>query len=440
MPTQLKVVMFTDQVRSTPNTANRTKSEIKRVSDEQDKLTAEAIQINKGKIIKDTGDGSFIEFPSCSDAVKCGFNLQRKVKIRNDAQTNDHLKFELHIGIELGDVIVLPSGDLRGNAANIAARVCSICPPGEVYFTEKIMNELQQREFQIAEVENPPLKGIDKEVKIYRLENLLCEVSVSHNPFTWRSGITEAEDFFNRDKEKHTIRTFLQGRQSCQIVGSRRIGKTSLLLQIKHIASELDGNTVVANIDLQNPHCFTLSEWLLCVGQAFGWKTKPNNLVKFGDCIEAMLSKGQHPILCLDEFEEFKLRRNEFTHDFFSTLRSYGQRGMSIITTSQKPLSELTEPGDPSSPFYNTFPIVRLSVFSSEDAKDFVNLKRPSVEPFTSDEKNEILKFANGHPLALNVACFHVLESKGSNGSLIDAMQRTEDDMKGHLPGWRRDH
>lgn len=146
--------------------------------------------------------------------------------------------------------------------------------------------------------------------------------------------------------------------------------------------------------------------------------------------------KEQHPILCLDEFEEFKLRRNEFTHDFFSALRSYGQRGMSIITTSQKPLSELTEQGDSSSPFYNTFPITKLGVFSNEDAKDFVNLKRPGIEPFTPKERSEILKLANRHPLALNVACFHVLESKRSNESLIVAMQRAEDDMHAHLPGW----
>jgi len=292
MSTQLKVVMFTDQVKSTPNTAKRTQAEIKRISDEQKKLTQEVIKMYNGNIIKYTGDGHSIEFLSCSDSVKCGFTLQQKVKIRNDAQTNDHLKFELHIGIELGDVIVLSNGDLRGNAANIAARVYSVCPPGEVYFTEKVMNELHQREFQIAEVESPPLKGIEKEIKIYRLEGLSYEIS-PHNPFTWRTGITRAEDFFNRDREKHTIRTFLQGRQSCQIVGSRRIGKTSLLLQIKHIASELDGNAVVANIDLQNPHCFTLSEWLLCVGQVFGWKTKPINLVEFGDCIETMLSKAR---------------------------------------------------------------------------------------------------------------------------------------------------
>ena len=85
MPTALKVVMFTDQVKSTLHTARRTSAEIAQV---------------------------------------------------NRAQTDDRLQFELHIGIDFGEVLVLQNGDLRGNAANRAARVCAECPPAEVYFTE----------------------------------------------------------------------------------------------------------------------------------------------------------------------------------------------------------------------------------------------------------------------------------------------------------------
>ena len=110
---------------------------------------------------------------------------------------------------------------------------------------------------------------------------------------------------------------------------------------------------------------------------------------------------------------------------------------MSIITASQKRLSELTDPGEPTSPFYNTFPIVTLAHFSNEDAKDFVTLHRPGVPPFTPEERRAILDFAKGYPLAFQVACFHVLTSEENGVSLMAAVRRAEDDMRGHLPtGW----
>jgi AAA+ ATPase superfamily predicted ATPase len=257
----------------------------------------------------------------------------------------------------------------------------------------------------------------------------------SPNPFTWRTGITRGEDFLDRDREQRTICTLLQGRQHCQIVGPRRIGKTSLLLQIQRAAPQWDGDAVVALVDLQDPHCFTLSGWLECVGRQLEWDTTPTSLMDFADCVESMLSEGRHPVLCLDEFEELTSRRNEFPRDFFLTMRFCSQKGMSVITASRKPLNELTEHGDPTSPFYNIFPLVRLEPFSSQDAEDFVTTPRPGVPPFTSDESEEILKFAQGHPLALQVACFYVLESKQSGENLTHAMERAKEEMKSYLSG-----
>ena len=257
MPIELKVLMFTDQVESTLRMAQRTPAEIKRISDEQDELTAEVVQQCHGTILNDTGDGAFIEFPSCSDAVRCGFILQQRVKERNEAQADDRLRFELHIGIDFGDVIILPDGKLRGNAANCAARVCSKCPPGEVCFTRGVMERLNPREAQVAEVETSELRGVGQ-VTIYRLVEWLGETETPSNPF-WHSGITEAKDFFGRDREQRTLRDHLHGRQNCQIVGSRRIGKTSLLRQIERVASDWDRNAVVAYLDMQEARCSTLS-------------------------------------------------------------------------------------------------------------------------------------------------------------------------------------
>ena len=178
MSTELKVVMFTDQVKSTPHTALRTPAEIKQVAHEQNELTAEVVRPCHGTMLKDTGDGAFIEFASCADAVRCGSILQQRVKARNEAQINERLTFELHIGIDFGELVVLPNGDLRGDAANQAARVCSECPPGEVYFTEKVRKELHPREAKVARGGPLQLKGVKGKVNLNFLI-LLFDIAVA---------------------------------------------------------------------------------------------------------------------------------------------------------------------------------------------------------------------------------------------------------------------
>ena len=59
------------------------------------------------------------------------------------------------------------------------------------------------------------------------------------------------------------------------------------------------------------------------------------------------------------------------------------------------------------------------------------------VPRFTADERAAILDFAKNHPLALQVACFNVLEAKEDGTTLLAALQRSADDMRAHLPdGW----
>ncbi|HEX8147388.1 MAG TPA: AAA family ATPase [Pyrinomonadaceae bacterium] len=439
MSTELKVVMFTDQVSSTLNMTKRTPAEIKRVARAQDDLTADAVKRCRGTILKDTGDGHFIEFPSCTDAVRCGFLLQRRVAERNGAQADERLRFDLHVGIDFGEAVVLPDGDLRANTANLAARVCNACPAGEVYFTEKVARELNPREAVVerVKVDADKLKGVKGRVNIYRLTEWLSAFEAAPNPFIWRAGITNAEDFFDRDAEQRTLRAYLHGRQNCQIVGPRRIGKTSLLLHVERRAAEWEQSASVAYLDLQDPRCYTLDGWLALAARQFGWAPAPAALADFADRAEQTLKDGRRPVLCLDEFEHLTRHRDEFTQDFFMTLRSCGQRGLSIITASQRPLHDLTDTSDPTSPFYNTFPLLRLGPFTPGDAHDFLNLHRPGTPPFTPDEQEEIMRFAKHHPLALQVACFNLLEAREDGTTLPAALQRSADDMKAHLPqGW----
>lgn len=265
-------------------------------------------------------------------------------------------------------------------------------------------------------------------------EELAARSQAVANPFFWRGGITSADCFFNRDAEQGTLRAYLRGRQNCQVVGPRRIGKTSLLRQVERVARGWEKTAVVAYLDMQDPRCHTLAGWLRLAARQWGWvDPAPSNLAEFAEQLDGMRSAGHFAVLCLDEFEELTARRGEFTRDFLLTLRSCAQGGMSIVTATQSPLSALTDAHDPTSPFYNTFPILRLGPFAEKDATDFVVVRRPGLPSFTPEEKAAILAFTKGLPLALQVACFHVVEAKQYGESLPVAMKKAEDDMQAHL-------
>ena len=256
------------------------------------------------------------------------------------------------------------------------------------------------------------------------------------NPFTWRGGITRAEAFFDREDEQRRLRAYLLNHQSCQIFGPRRMGKTSLHRQVQRKVREWHSGAVAAYLDLQDPRCHTLTGWLERAGHEFGWSPPPTSLADFAERVEDMIMEGRHPVLCLEEFEALAIRSDEFGRDFLAALRACAQAGLSVITSSGIPLSRLTDPGDPTSPFYNTLAPLELGPFSAADAGDFVTLARPGVSPFTPEEREAILTFARGHPLALQVACSQMLEARRSRARPPAAIEAAAAEMMAYLPFW----
>src|SRR5882757_5411297 len=60
------------------------------------------IKEHRGRIVKNTGDGMLVEFPSVVDAVRCAVEVQREIAERN-ADVPVEWRIEFRIGINLGD-------------------------------------------------------------------------------------------------------------------------------------------------------------------------------------------------------------------------------------------------------------------------------------------------------------------------------------------------
>jgi hypothetical protein len=135
-------------------------------------------------------------------------------------------------------------------------------------------------------------------------------------------------------------------------------------------------------------------------------------------------------VLCLDEFSEMARRRQAFPREVYLTLRACGQRGMSILTSSTHRLSQLTDPDDDTSPFFNTFPVLPLRPFSRAEAAAFVERAWAGVPEFTQTERERILEFADGAPDALQAACYHVLEAREFGEDIGAALARAREDCR----------
>src|SRR5215468_4580881 len=74
-----------------------------------------------GRIVKTTGDGLLIEFPSVVDAVRCAVDVQRGMAARNAGLADDD-QIHFRVGINVGDIII-DEGDIFGDGVNVAARL-----------------------------------------------------------------------------------------------------------------------------------------------------------------------------------------------------------------------------------------------------------------------------------------------------------------------------
>src|SRR6476620_9914688 len=83
-----------------------------------------------GRLVKSTGDGVLLEFPSVGDAVECAVAVQALMAQRNEGVPIDR-RMLFRIGINLGDILI-EGDDILGDGVNVAARLEGIAEPGSI--------------------------------------------------------------------------------------------------------------------------------------------------------------------------------------------------------------------------------------------------------------------------------------------------------------------
>ena len=126
------------------------------------------IATHQGRLVKLTGDGILVEFPSVVNAVACAAEVQRAMRDRNAAVPRGR-RIEFRIGVSLGDVIV-EGDDIYGDGVNIAVRLERFSKPGGIAISQTVRDHVGNRlDLAFEDCGEQKLKNIEKPVRVYSI-------------------------------------------------------------------------------------------------------------------------------------------------------------------------------------------------------------------------------------------------------------------------------
>src|SRR5246127_4371266 len=88
-----------------------------------------------GRLVKNTGDGFLLEFPSIVGAIEAAMAMQTVMAERNHHLPADRA-MHFRMGVHMGDVIT-DEDEVFGDDVNIAVRLESVAPAGGIAISEK---------------------------------------------------------------------------------------------------------------------------------------------------------------------------------------------------------------------------------------------------------------------------------------------------------------
>src|SRR5438309_260614 len=127
-----------------------------------------------GRIVKNTGDGFLLEFPSVVAAIESAIAMQTLMAERNDQLPADRI-MQFRIGVHMGDVIA-DEDEVFGDGVNIAVRLEAVAVPGGVAVSAKAYTEASKHlSATLVDAGRHRLKNIEELVNVWIWEPGGCE-------------------------------------------------------------------------------------------------------------------------------------------------------------------------------------------------------------------------------------------------------------------------
>ena len=134
-----------------------------------------------GRLVKNTGDGFLLEFPSVVGAVQSSIELQMLMAERNSQLPVDRL-MQFRLGVHMGDVIA-DEDEVFGDGVNIAVRLESVATPGGVAVSGKAYQEASKHlNVPLADAGTRRFKNIEEAISVWTWEPGCAEIRVPALP------------------------------------------------------------------------------------------------------------------------------------------------------------------------------------------------------------------------------------------------------------------
>lgn len=147
----LATVLFTDIVNSTARAAEIGDSEWRTVLTRHDSLVRDAIDRQRGVIVKSTGDGALARFDRPTAALGAARDISSAIASR--------LGLQARVGLHTGE-IELVDGDVAGLTVHVAARIRSLAAPGEILVSRTVRDLVLGSGLALREAGTHRLKGV----------------------------------------------------------------------------------------------------------------------------------------------------------------------------------------------------------------------------------------------------------------------------------------
>ncbi len=122
-----------------------------------------------GRIVKNTGDGFLLEFPSVVGAIEFAIGMQTLMAERNNHLPTDRV-MQFRLGAHMGDVI-FDEDEVFGDGVNIAVRLETVAAPGGVAVSEKAYHEASRHlSVPLVDAGSYRFKNIEQPVNVWAWE------------------------------------------------------------------------------------------------------------------------------------------------------------------------------------------------------------------------------------------------------------------------------
>jgi adenylate cyclase len=155
-----------------------------------------------GRLVKNTGDGFLLEFPSVVGAIECAVAIQVLMAERNSQLPADRL-MQFRLGVHMGDVMA-DEDEVFGDGVNIAVRLEAVAAPGGVAVSGKAYLEASKHlSVPLVEAGNHRFKNIEQPISVWAWEPVGSDTrcrdpkDASNLPAQYRTAIVGVLPFVN---------------------------------------------------------------------------------------------------------------------------------------------------------------------------------------------------------------------------------------------------